>query len=455
MKGAIRTNPPAGKRMIRHFLFARPIAMALLYCVVVTLPLTVSWSTGMPPRPVREEFASGLGMLAFSIILIEFVLSGRFKSISNHIGMDVTMRVHQLMARTALAFALVHPFLYGGPPFGGQRPWDVTRQLTITTDFVDLSSGIAAFLILPSLVVLAIGRTQLDYKYETWRVLHGAGALLAAVFLLHHTLSAGRYGSHPHLAWLWSAMTAIAVGSLLYVYLLSPLIQRKRAWRVTSVARLTPKQWELKLEPSGHSGLDYKAGQFAWLNVGHNRFSISENPFSISSAPSSGADVSFVIKELGDFTSTIGALQVGTRAYLDGPYGSLCIDDRFEPGIGLIAGGVGLAPLLGIVRHLKLTNDPRQIKLIYGNRTISQIAYQEEMDDVDVTFVLSEPPEDWQGETGLIDGKLLDQVFSEEEFKQWIFVLCGPAAMMNKVEDHLLARGTKAPQVISDRFDYD
>jgi predicted ferric reductase len=455
MNGAVRTNPHAGKRKIRRFLFARPITLALLYCVAVTLPLILSWSTGLPPRPVREELASGLGMLAFSIILIEFVLSGRVKSISNHIGMDVTMRVHQLMARTALAFALVHPFLYGGTPSGGQRPWDITRQLTITTDFVDLSSGIAAFLILPSLVLLAIGRTQLDYKYETWRFLHGAGAFLVAVFLLHHTLSAGRYGSHPQLVWLWSMMTAIAVTSLLYVYVLLPLLNKNRAWVVTSVARLTPKQWELKLEPSGHSGLDYKAGQFAWLNIGHNRFSINENPFSISSAPSAGAEVSFMIKELGDFTSTIDELQVGTLAYLNGPYGSLCVDDRLEPGIGLIAGGVGLAPLLGIIRQLKLTNDPRQIKLIYGNREISQIAYRDELNNVDVTYILSEPPEDWQGETGLIDGKLLDHVFSQEEFKQWIFVLCGPAAMMDKVEDHLLVRGAKATQIISERFDYD
>ena len=57
----------------------------------------------------------------------EFVLSGRFKSTSNGIRMHVTMRFHQMMARTALVFALLHPCLYQGTPSGGQRPWDPTR----------------------------------------------------------------------------------------------------------------------------------------------------------------------------------------------------------------------------------------------------------------------------------------------------------------------------------------
>ncbi len=122
--------------------------LIVAYLAIVTLPLIASWLVGGPPRPLQQELASGLGMLAFSIILAEFVLSGRFKTISSGIGMDVTMRIHQLMARSALLFALLHPFLYGGTPAGGQRPWDPTRQFTVTTDFLDISSGIAAFLLL-------------------------------------------------------------------------------------------------------------------------------------------------------------------------------------------------------------------------------------------------------------------------------------------------------------------
>lgn len=433
----------------------KPLFLIICYIAVVALPLMLSWLVGGPPRALHQELASGLGILAFAMILMEFVLSGRFKKISNDIGMDVTMRFHQIMARIALAFALLHPFLYRGTPVGGPRPWDPTRQLVITTDISALSTGIAAYLLLPSLVLLAIGRTKLDFKYETWRLIHGVGALLIAALLLHHTIYAGRYGSQPVMTGLWLAMTAIAVGSLCYVYLLAPLRDKARAWRVTSVMQVTPKQWQVTVAPDGHSGLDYKAGQFVWLNVGHSSFSMKENPFSMSSAPAAGPEISFMIKEFGDFTRTIGQIKPDTVAYLDGPFGSLSVEGRSEPGVALIAGGVGLAPLLGILRQMRLTDDPRKIKLVYGNRSVDQIAYRDELGPDDVTLVLSEPPKGWQGETGFIDGPLLDRVFSQEDFNEWVFVVCGPPVMMDIVEDHLLARGTPSNRILSERFSYD
>lgn len=168
--------------------------LALIYVLLILAPLGFSWSLGWPPRSFHQELASGLGMLAFSIILVEFLLSGRFRFISSGLGMDVTMRVHQLMARTALGFALIHPLLYQGTPSGGRRPWDETNQLTISTDFSALASGIGAYFLLFILVASAIARKSLDYKYETWRLLHGLGALVIACLLLHHTVYAGRYG---------------------------------------------------------------------------------------------------------------------------------------------------------------------------------------------------------------------------------------------------------------------
>ncbi|HEY9037599.1 MAG TPA: ferredoxin reductase family protein [Roseovarius sp.] len=433
----------------------KPFIFIVAYLAAVALPLVLSWSLGLPPRPVQAELAAGFGILAFSMILVEFVLSGRFNTVSNSIGMDVTMRFHQIMARTAVVFALLHPLLYRGTLSGGPRPWDPTRQLTIATDFSELSTGIAAYLILPSLVLLAIGRKQLDYKYETWRLLHGIGALLIALLLLHHTVYAGRYGSHPSMTWLWVAMMGVAIGSLLYVYLLVPILDKAQKWRVTSVIQLTSKQWEVTVKPDGHSGLDYKAGQFVWLNVGHSSFSMKENPFSICSAPAAGPQISFMIKELGDFTRTIGQIKPGTVAYLDGPHGSLSVEGRREPGVALIAGGVGLAPLLGILRQMRLTDDPRKVKLIYGNRTVDQIAYRDELAAADVTYVLSEPTEAWQGETGFIGPAFIDRVLSPDAFKEWVFVMCGPAIMMDVVEDHLIKQGTPSHRILSERFDYD
>ena len=433
----------------------KAFVLLIAYLGVVLLPMGLSWALGGPPRSLQNELASGLGMLAFAMILAEFVLSGRFKSISNGIGMDVTMRFHQLMARTALGFAMIHPLLYTAAPAGGERPWDPTRQLVLTTDFAALASGIAAYLLLPCLVLLAIARTRLDYSYELWRTLHGFGALIIAGLLLHHTMSAGRYGSMPAMTWVWAGMTAIAAGSLLYVYLVEPLLEVWRPWEVTEITELTPKQWRVTLTPSGHAGLRYDAGQFAWLNIGHSPFTFHENPFSISSAPADGEDVSFLIKEFGDFSSSLGSLKPGLRAYLDGPYGNLTVAGRSEPGVALIAGGVGIAPMLGILRQMELTDDVRQARLVYGNRSETQIVERDWLASFDTTFALTDPPEGWDGAVGIIDSALLDSLFSHQDYETWLFVLCGPAPMLEGVEAHLLARGTPASQILSERFNYD
>lgn len=435
-------------------------ALVLLYLAVVLAPLALAAAGLRPPRPFWDELASGAGLLAFAVILVEFVLSGRFRSVSGRIGMDVTMRLHQLLARTALVLALVHPFLYRAA-FNPPYPWDPTRQLTLTADLAALGSGILAWVLLPAFVLLAIRRAKLEWRYETWRAVHGLGAVAIAGLLLHHALSAGRYSQDPLFAGLWIALFLLALASLADVYLLSPLRQRRRPWSLRRVRPVALKTWELVLEPQGHAGLDYRAGQFVWLTLGDSPFSLREHPFSLSSAPADGPRLEVLVKELGDFTGRIGALAPGTPAYVDGPHGSLVAAGRREPGIALIAGGVGLAPLLGILRQLHLEEDPRPRLLVYGNRTASQIAYRAELEALaedpacEVVQVLSEPPADWPGRVGQLDGALIRSLFRAPQMRDWLFVLCGPPAMMAAAEETLIALGVPARQILSERFSYD
>ena len=430
------------------------------YLIVTLLPLGLAAAGARPPRSVWDELASGAGMLAFSIMLTEFVLSGRFRSISGRIGMDLTMRLHQLLGRTALVLVLIHPFLYETSQ-NPSVPWDPTRQVTIAGDLEALIGGILAWILLPSLVLLAIGRTKGSYRYETWRVMHGIGALVVAALVLHHTLSAGRYAADPLLAGVWIMLFAIAMLSLVWVYAVEPVLQARRPWSVSSVRRLADRVWELEIEPQGHRGVDYKAGQFVWLNVGHSSFSPCENPFSISSAPASGPALQFIIKELGDFTSTVGQIRPGTRAYVDGPHGTLTVAGRAEPGIALIGAGVGLAPLLGILRQLRLERDPRPCVLMCGNRSPDHILHAEELERFDregvaeIVHVLSRPPAGWTGEIGHIDAAMIRRYFGDADRRRWLFVICGPPPLMDAVEDELSAFGVPGRQVISERFSYD
>ena len=437
-----------------------PRLLLILYLGVIFAPFGLAHLQGLPRRPIQDELSSGLALVAFAIILIEFVLSGRFQTISARIGMDVTMRFHQLLARTALAAIALHPFLYSAP-LNPPLPWDVTRQSTLGLDGPSIVTGLVAYFLLPALVLTAVFRDQLGWKYEAWRLAHGVGAFLIALAGAHHSVQAGRYSSEPLLAGYWFFLLALAVGSLAWIYAVKPLYQLLHPYTVKSVHRIAERTWEIVIEPEGRSGLRFAAGQFVWLNIGNSPFLLNENPFSVSSAPRASADTAFVIKEVGDFTRSIGTIKPGTRAYVDGPHGNLTLDGRRGKGVALIAGGVGIAPLLSILRDLVQTGDRRPIMLVYGNRKQDQIVYEAELarfnerKNISIVHVLSEPPPGWQGSVGVLDADLIRSQFGFEDAGAWLYLICGPPAMMQACEKALIALGVPSKQIVSERFQYD
>ena len=256
-------------------------------------------------------------------------------------------------------------------------------------------------------------------------------------------------------------MLAVALGSLVKTYLLTPLRQLSRPYQVSSIRKLALKTWELTIRAKAGDAMRFVPGQFVWLNVGNSPFSLAENPFSISSAPADRNQLQFVIKEVGDMTRSLPEVKPGTKAYLDGPYGNLTLQHRQAAGIALIAGGVGIAPLLSIARQLKADQDTRPVVIVYGNRVAEQIVYGDELEDLtkqlgsELVHVVSEPDLDWRGLTGVIDADTLGRVFKPRDVSGWLFLVCGPPVMLDVVETALRDLGVPERQIVSERFYYD
>ena len=90
------------------------------------------------------------------------------------------------------------------------------------------------------------------------------------------------------------------------------------------------------------------------------------HPFSISSAPN-GRWLRFTVKDLGDDSRRIGAIPVGTRVFVEGPYGMLTGARRTRRGVTLIAGGIGITPLRALLESLP--GEPGDLTLIYRATT--------------------------------------------------------------------------------------
>ena len=431
-------------------------AIALLlagYLALSLLPVAIAAAQPLPRRAWLAELSSGLAMASFAMLLLEFALSGRYRRLTARVGMDLTMRFHQMMALAALAFLVAHPFLYGDYT---QRPGGSGAQLTAAATV----SGMAAWMLLLAVVAFAWLRTSLPWSYEAWRLTHGLGALAIAALGAHHVLDTGRYAADPWMRGFWLAAVGLAIASLAWAYVVRPLAQSARSWRVVAVTPEAERIWRVVLEPKSARGFAFAAGQFVWLKLYRAFGRITEHPFSIASAPGQLPRLQFLVKEGGDFTGGIGRVPAGTRAYVDGPYGNFTLDGRSGAGIVLIAGGAGIAPILSLARDLAATRDSRPLTVIYADRTAAQLAARGELEALArvpgraLHLVLAEPPADWSGLRGRLDTEKLKACLPRAGAGDWLYFVCGPPAMIDGVEKSLAELGVPLRRIVSERFVY-
>ena len=198
--------------------------------------------------------------------------------------------------------------------------------------------------------------------------------------------------------------------------------------------------WTLVLRPRGHEGLSFQSGQFAWLTLRISPFRMREHPFSMASSAEKLDCLEFGIKSVGDFTSRIKDVESGTVAYLDGPYGVFTIDRYWDSaGFVMIAGGIGITPIMSMLRTAADRKDDRPFLLIYASRSWEDITYREDLEalkgklDLTLVHVLRNAPEDWQGETGYVDQDLLERYIPSHRGSRHYFI-CAVPKMMDQVE---------------------
>ncbi|MFH9778772.1 hypothetical protein ACH4MW_37940, partial [Streptomyces luteogriseus] len=213
----------------------------------------------------------------------------------------------------------------------------------------------------------------------------------------------------------------------------------------------------LTMIPVGHKGFRFEPGQFGWLTVDRSPFSVTSHPFSFSSSAENASVLSMTIKALGDFTSTVRTIAPGTRAYIDGPHGVFTPDRNEGPGFVLIAGGVGITPMISILRTMADRSDNRPYLLYYASRSLDDITFDEELEslkrrlNLTIVNILMTPPEGWTGEQGYLDREMIVRHLPDR-YQRLQYFTCGPAPMLNAVEESLTELGVPAQNLHTERF---
>lgn len=205
-------------------------------------------------------------------------------------------------------------------------------------------------------------------------------------------------------------------------------------------------------------GWDFVPGQFVAIRV-----QIDGKPlvrcYSVSSAPASRGYLEISVRRQGLVSGVLHAtIRPGSTLAVNRPTGQFVYPGGDDRPLVLLAGGIGITPLLSILRHATAVEPSRQVTLLYSARTASDVAFQDELTliaqrhpQVRIAITLTRPDDDTPYLRGRLDGALLRQWVPAPEHA--LFYLCGPGQMIADLCQVLAAMGVPERQVRYERFE--
>ncbi|QPG74978.1 hypothetical protein FOA43_002317 [Brettanomyces nanus] len=142
----------------------------------------------------------------------------------------------------------------------------------------------------------------------------------------------------------------------------------------------------------------------------------------------------------GTVSRYFAGLKPGQTVDFKGPVGRISYQPNMASQLYMIAGGSGITPMLQVMAAIITTpEDTTEVHFLYANETRNDILLKDELDDTakrypyfSVTYTLTHPPENWDGQTGYITKKMLEDFLPEPSPNRRVFV-CGPVSMRKNI----------------------
>lgn len=229
------------------------------------------------------------------------------------------------------------------------------------------------------------------------------------------------------------------------------------------VRDLTHDIKELRIRLVEPETIEFTPGQYVQLETPP----YGDNPepvyraYSISSPPSDDRHVELIIRlVLGGICTTwvFTMLAEGDEVSFNGPYGEFRLTETGSEMIW-IAGGSGMAPFWGMIRHMKEQGIRRECTYFFGAVQGRDVFLTDELRQLEreipwfhyVPALSGEVEGDWAGETGLITD-VVERHLSREGAGGKEAYLCGSAGMIDAACKVLEKMGIPADRIFFDKF---
>jgi len=406
------------------------------YSVVILIPILTAALLHRTPEGVTYQAGRHFALLGIMILAFQAILAARIKWIEKPFGFDILIRFHKHMAIFAAALLLLHPLLLAA----GGAGWRLIIGLNLPW-YIWL--GKAALILLLANAALSHYQLALKMKFEAWRMVHDILGPIIIVSAFVHSWFVGQDLETAALKALWILMALLAVLVFGYHRFARPYRLKRRPWQVVEVREEAKDVRSVKLvPPEGRKVYDYLPGQFHFITFYRERnLPVEEHHWTISSSPTEKGCVTSTIKALGDFTATMSETRVGDKAAVHGAFGrfSYALHPE-ERDLVFLAGGIGITPLMSMLRHMRDRRDTRSVLLLYANKKEQRIVFRDELCQIEagkfprlkVVHVLSDPQAGWTGETGRVNPEKI-QRFCGKDLGGKTFYVCGPPGMLKAI----------------------
>lgn len=233
--------------------------------------------------------------------------------------------------------------------------------------------------------------------------------------------------------------------------------------RVGSIVTETPSVKTFRLLPSSGDRFlpfTFVPGQFLNVSfwIGGARMNRS---YSISSSPTQREYAELTVRRepRGAVSRHIvDLLKVGDRIEAGGPVGRFTFTGTEADSIVLIAGGVGITPMMSIARYLTERAWAGDIFFVYARRAPTDFIFEKEVATLQrrntklrVAVTMSRPEgTDWKGPRGRITKEWLTRTVPDLASRR--IHLCGPPAMMDSTKAILTELGVPPDRLKTESF---
>ena len=265
-----------------------------------------------------------------------------------------------------------------------------------------------------------------------------------------------------HVAW-FAICEALAPPSTAAPRRSTPVDDRKAVatnrFETTSVVAVLDEANDIKTFRLGRPhGFEFAAGQFVPVRV-----RVDGKPhvrcYSVSSSPETRGYLEISVRRQGMVSTMLHAtLRTGTSVVVGRPAGTFVYPAGDDRPIVLVAGGIGITPLLSMLRHAVASEPSRPVTLLYSARSENDLAFVGELrliaerhPQVRIGITLTRPSAATCWRTGRIDASMIRQYVTHPD--QSIFCICGPMQMIADTTALLEARGVPPGQIRSEHFE--